>query len=380
MPIDFSSVEGLYGQASQATQDLAALTGAGGNLESILRDTISERFTNSPLTGAIETQRQKVMSSPADIRAMLAEKAKTSYLSPTQQQQVSSQTQAANVAPLMTLNDLMNTRTGSIADVLRGGLNAYNAQLGAKQTEATGLQQQATNQLNLLLQKSQEERADKELALKGASASNTDWLSALLSGGQASTPTEPKPMYSAGQVGAVSKGGEWKFNGMDWDPVNIGGGGTGLSALTPEVLAAAVISGDINPATAALLGKFSGAIPNASTQKKLDEDEKLMGTIKSLNTLKSKMTGIKSLNVNSYNEYNQTKDLVGMSVAKLYEANRLSDADRTFYLSKFPSYAYALINPSGSKAMIDNLMSLMKEKLNSPNASSIDLNEWEIVQ
>lgn len=39
------------------------------------------------------------------------------------------------------------------------------------------------------------------------------------SGGNTTTPTEAKPLYSASYIGALSKGGEWKFTGTDWVPV-----------------------------------------------------------------------------------------------------------------------------------------------------------------
>jgi hypothetical protein len=382
MAIDFSGVEQTYGQADQANTELANLTSAGGKLESMLRDTLSQKFSSSPLTQQVETQRQKVMSSPEEIRASMAQTVKTNPLSPNQQQLVSSQQQAANVAPLITLNDLLNIRTGSIDDVLRGGLNAYNSQVQAQQLQAQNLRQSANDQLNLLLSKAAEERANQELALKQSTATGTtDWLSGLMGGAQ---PTEPKPAYSPSKLNEISKGGEWKFTGKDWEPISTGG--TGLSMLTPEVLASGVLSGNLNAAQASLLGKLSGAIPSASAQKKADEDSKLKGIINSLSGLKNKMTGVKNLSLVNYKMYNQTRDLVGMAVAKLYESGRMSDQDRDFYLKSFPSYAYATIDPNGAKKIIDNLISTTNERLNNPSTTSNSNQElyssadWEVVE
>ena len=136
MPDQFSDIETKYSQASSAAQDAVNLSGAGANLEKMLRESIADRFTGSPLNAQRETAAQTLLTSPERSRASMAELVKTNPLSPNQQQSIQASQYASDIIPMMTMNDLLGIRSGTINDALGGGINAFNTLLKAQQGKA----------------------------------------------------------------------------------------------------------------------------------------------------------------------------------------------------------------------------------------------------
>jgi hypothetical protein len=263
------STENLFNQANQAQQDVMSGMQQASKLPDMLRQAVSERFKDSPMYGLREQAATNMLNYGPDTRAEMAQLGQSgqAILSPTQQQAIYNQGRTATSVPLMTLNDLLQMRTGTTEQAINTGLQAYQSDLQAKNQLAQTLYQQAQDAW-------QRDMAEREFALKQSSASGGG-LTQLLSGLSMQKPTEAKPMYSPTKgVGSLSKAGEWTFDGIDWVPAQKSGGLESL--ITPDLLMAGVISGDISSTEANTLAKLSGLATTSAEKNRqtmLDEKE-----------------------------------------------------------------------------------------------------------
>ena len=109
---------------------------------------------------------------------------------------------------------------------------------------------------------------------------------------------------------------------------------------------------------------FNIAKPTAFETSKLQESKEvgnITGPLKELKTTVNK--GIR--NYNDYVTFNTQRNLVSQSIAKLIERNRLSDTDRTFYLSNFPSFIETLLTPDAAKIKLNVVENYLKVRLGS---------------
>jgi len=250
MPQDITS---MFNQANQAQQGVVNSMQSNTKLPDMLRQAVSERFSKTGLTEARSAAAGNLLNTPSSTRSEMANLGQTGQviLSPSQQQSILAGQRTSALTPLMTLNDMMTQRSGTTEQAINAGLSAYNTDIKSQQLNADSLYKQAESAYDRYMR-------EREFGLAQQKAgSGTNFLSSLLSGLSGGQPTEAKPMYSANQVGATSKGGEWTFNGKDWDPIQQSGGGL-ESLITPEVLMSGVLSGDLSSADANTLGKLAG--------------------------------------------------------------------------------------------------------------------------
>ena len=176
MALDTSSIDPLFQQAQQATDQATSLAASGANLPQQLREAVTGRLESSPLFGQREKAAEQVLTSGSrareDISGILkkgqAGEAGGAILSPTQQQSIISARGAADVVPLTSLNDLLTARIGGVDTAVNAGLNAYQTMLQNAQNLATTKTGQAESAFNRLLQLAADKRAEEELGLKKA--------------------------------------------------------------------------------------------------------------------------------------------------------------------------------------------------------------------
>jgi len=207
------NIEELFSQANTAQQGVVSGMQASTKLPDMLKQAVSEKFKSSPIYGDREGAAKNLMDTPTSYRADMANLGQTgqAILSPTQQQALVSQARSTATVPLMTLNDILGMRTGSVNDIMNSAIGANQTDLQAQQLNADNLYRNATGAYDRDL-------AERKFAYDQSKSSGG--LSGLdLSGLLGGQPTEQKPAYSASSLNAVSPGGEWSFNGRDWDPV-----------------------------------------------------------------------------------------------------------------------------------------------------------------
>lgn len=263
MAIDTSSIDPLFQQAGQATDQATSLAASGVNLPQQLREAVTGRLESSPLFGQREKAAEQVLTSGSrareDIGGILrrgqAGEEGGAILSPTQQQSIISARGAADVVPLTSLNDLLTTRIGGVDTAVNTGLNAYQMMLQNAQNLATTKTGQANDAFSRLLSLAADSRAEQELNLKQADAGGggfTSILSSLLSGGIGQTDVGESPQFSPqGGEGTITEneetGVKWQFQNGQWVPQDTGGSGDGAdqNSLINKILGQGVLSGDI---------------------------------------------------------------------------------------------------------------------------------------
>lgn len=169
MALDTTQSDQLFADARSAQQNVIDITEQGGKLPSMLRDAVSERFSQSPLWGQREKAAEQYITSVPRARENIGEMIRSgTILSPTQQQSIISGQRAADVVPLLSLNDLLQAQTGGMETAIAGGLGQFNAMLNAL-TQSAGLQQQsAESAFQRAVTEEQLRQKDVELAKSGS--------------------------------------------------------------------------------------------------------------------------------------------------------------------------------------------------------------------
>lgn len=175
MATDFSSIEPLNQAANQAEDKAVASSAASYTLPQKLQDAINSRFNNSPILQQRDAALAPVLTSSDRAREAVAGMVNSgTILSPTQQQSIMSARRAADVVPLISLNDLLQNQFGSIDDLVRAGTAGFQAQVAADQGAAQLARERASSALQNLI-------AQRELALKEQQAAgNGSMLEQLL--------------------------------------------------------------------------------------------------------------------------------------------------------------------------------------------------------
>lgn len=307
--------EDLFTQANQAQQNVYDMSKASGNLEKMLRDAVNERFTSSPLYGQREEAGKNLMTTPANTRAELANMAQSgqAILSPSQQESVVAGRRAAAVAPLMTINDLIQNRTGGMENTINQGLGAWNTMLTAEQNRATSLQNQAQGEW----ERQMKEREYELAVAKANQANKPDFLTQLLS------------MSQQAKQGVGSAGQAVSYMDKDGKPVTTGMEGIS-SLLSPDILIGAVASGKLSPTEAEFLGNY-GKVAGFDKESNAKVEDAL-AQINYLNSIKPKNI----LDIGNLVTYQTSKKVAAQSIAKSFEGGRMSDSDRAFYQGLVP--------------------------------------------
>lgn len=163
--VDPTSIESLNQSANQAEDRAIALAGSSASLADKLRDAVAGRFQESPIAAQRDEALKTYITTAPNTRAELADTIRSgTILNPNQQQAIIASKQAANVVPLLSLNDLLSAQFGTMNDIIGGGVRGLEAQNQAAQAAATI----ARNRANTAFDQSIKER---ELAIKsGGSA------------------------------------------------------------------------------------------------------------------------------------------------------------------------------------------------------------------
>jgi hypothetical protein len=217
-----------------ATESANQMASDAFKMPDLLRQAVYERFKNSPLHGQFQGAAQNFLTAVPQKRAELASMVQGGgpILNPNQQQSILAGTRAANLVPLISLNDLLKSQTGGMETLIQGGTNAYNAQVAAAQAAAELKQQQYKDILANLVQEKEwqmeQQKIDKPTSSSGGGIG--DELTKLIMQrlmGQQQIPSNfgNAPMYSPFEgVGTISQDGNWYFSGEDneyggWLPI-----------------------------------------------------------------------------------------------------------------------------------------------------------------
>jgi len=203
--VDYAPANELMSRAQTQSQEAIKASQGGSTLQNTLRQAITERY-GDPLSGQREQAAQTALTAPTNAREYVANMVQgrgmpQSILSPTQQQSVVASRRAADVTPLMTLNDLLRLRTGGVDETIDSGMNAWQSGLGAMQQMANMYQTQGQSMWERLFQQDQAERAASQQAFENDLALQKFNLDKAGSGGGGiriedlfgNTITEPKP-------------------------------------------------------------------------------------------------------------------------------------------------------------------------------------------
>lgn len=231
---DFASIEPLDQQATAAEDRAISLAGSSSSLADKLRSAVAGRFQESPIAQQRDVALKEFITTAPNARANIAEQVRGGTIfNPNQQQAIIASKQAANVVPLLSLNDLLTAQNGTMADVIGSGINAFKAQSDAANTAASIARSRAESAYDRSLK-------ERELALKsaGSAPSALEQLIMKYITGQQSTDTqdassqvaEPAPAgipsedFQARASGGIrSPGGQWLFNRQtqSWQPSTI---------------------------------------------------------------------------------------------------------------------------------------------------------------
>lgn len=196
MVTDFASIEPLNQAANQAEDKALTSNAASYTLPQKLQDAINSRFNNSPLLQQRDAALQPVLTSADRSREAVAGMVNSgTILSPNQQQSIMSARRAADVVPLISLNDLLQNQFGSIGDLVKAGTAGFQGQVAADQGAAQLARERANSALSNLI-------AQKELQLKEEEASSggsmLEQLLPYLMGGQGQQPGAISPTSGIG--------------------------------------------------------------------------------------------------------------------------------------------------------------------------------------
>jgi hypothetical protein len=290
--------------------------------------------------------------------------------------------------PMQALSNVLGNRMGRIDDLIGSGTNAYKAQVTAAQDAV----QQAQAEYDNLLK-------EYEINQKNAPSATSPIMAALQAiltgGGSTSTPTaptEPEPMYSPGgnQSGIKSAGGQWTWADNKWIPTATGTTTNKSSGINTDVakqlLSLGVLSGDIPAAAASFIGttmgitKPSDEATSQSLVRQLNGMKSLIANTNGITAGASTLPGIGTMFSDpSFNTFKVTRDLIGQTVAKMYESGRLSDQDRVFYLRNFPTDAEVVANPKKAQQKVDSVVAYFKGS--HPDwFSGSSGSDWEVMQ
>lgn len=225
-------------QFSRASEASAQITEQAGRLPMLLRSAVTDNLQSSPLFGQREQAAQQVLTSATRGREEISNILQAgqrgepggAILSPTQQQSILTGRRAADVVPLLSLNDLIQAQTGGVETAIAGGLG-----LGQSLQDAAG--QRAATELELAGQREATRQFDIEAEIarsKGAGGGGLldEILARILrqttpgDGGGFEQPTESQPegIPSARQQNKAdiirSPRGEWAFDkqNQQWVP------------------------------------------------------------------------------------------------------------------------------------------------------------------
>jgi len=191
MATDFASIEPLNQAANQAEDKAVASSAASYTLPQKLQDAINSRFNNSPLLQQRDAALAPVLTSADRSREAVAGMVNSgTILSPTQQQSIMSARRAADVVPLISLNDLLQNQFGSIGDLVRAGTAGFQGQVAADQGAAQLARERANSALSNLI--AQRELALKEQQASGSGSMLEQILPYLLNQGQGQSPLSPE--------------------------------------------------------------------------------------------------------------------------------------------------------------------------------------------
>lgn len=156
-----------------ATESAGQMAANAYKMPDLLRQAVSERFKQSPLHGQFQGAAQQFLTAVPEKRAELASMVQGGgpILNPNQQQSILAGTRAANLVPLISLNDLLKSQMGGIDTLVGAGTNAYNSQVAAAQAAAELKRQQYQDILNELV-KSEELRQSGLKASGGGGTAN----------------------------------------------------------------------------------------------------------------------------------------------------------------------------------------------------------------
>lgn len=166
--LDFSSLQGLQGQANQASNDAASLAQNTPGLLDQLRSNLTTIFAkDNPVIEARGQALADFLSTPQRARAEFLPsnlpqvEGSNLNLSPTQQDAIVAARHSAALAPLAGLNQIITGIYGNIPELVGKAGDIYQSQIQAAQIRAQMLQQQYQNSLNALIA---EENAKQEQA------------------------------------------------------------------------------------------------------------------------------------------------------------------------------------------------------------------------
>ena|SRR3990167_7883129 len=210
MADSFSTPELLSAQqASQsATQTAGDAAANAFKMPDLLRQAVSERFKESPLTGQFGTAAQQFLTAVPQKRTELANLAQTgqAVLSPNQQQSILAGTRAANLVPLISLNDLLQSQFGAGSDLVNAGTGAYNAYATGLQNRATGARQNYEDVLAQLVAQQEVKQQEAQMELdwykarkesgSGTGSSLADIIAAIKAAQSGGTSGGEGPMFT----------------------------------------------------------------------------------------------------------------------------------------------------------------------------------------
>ena len=210
-------------RVSQAQRTASGMSAQAFKLPDMLRQAITEKFQQSPLYGAREQAAQQVLTSPTRSREELAGMVNApdgTIFSPTQQQSILASRRAADVVPLMSINDLLQAQTGGLENLIGAGTRAFQAQVAQAQGQAGAEQSLWENMFQQQQQQEQVRQFNEQLAWQQQKAAQTGVAGAddILQTAVPDYGEEPQysPAEGPGALAVNDQGVVWEFDGRNW--------------------------------------------------------------------------------------------------------------------------------------------------------------------
>jgi len=215
---DIQKIEEMRQAAANKVSEAGALSGASSSFGDLVMNKVREGRAArgvDQLSKDMGTTTSELVTANPELRA------RNTDVNPLAVDALTAQQRGQTLGTLATTANIASQREVSLEDILNAGSNTLKTAAQVKLAEAESKKEEAESLFQMVkFQADQAQRAfENNLSIQKFNSTPSPGFNGLI--GNTSTPTEPKPAYSATQDGQLSTGGQWQFSieSRDWVPV-----------------------------------------------------------------------------------------------------------------------------------------------------------------
>lgn len=316
--------------AGQSASRASDLTAGSYNVESVLKQKLDEAYqSNQDIVGPLDEATSTYLSSPSVAREKFQD-----IFNPFSRERLVSQYVNQEAIPMLSYSNILGSRRGSIADTIKAGTGAYQAQVAGAQGQAQADRQRYQDLLGQFESDRQFGLQQQNLALQQQKAGAAekpgfdDWLKGIINSG------DQDAIKQALVVGVASG---------EITP-------TDAKYLEDSVLGGQRLELEERDSLLERLGGLAGATDDVSRAAAFAEK---IPIVKAFTEPEQSQTVL---------DIQTSSNLIGMEIARLFEKGRLSDKDREFYLEMMPSQSDIGLNPDYAKRKIQSVINYFESR------------------